>query len=179
VSASASSLAGARVGRARFFGTEAIAGRELVRLGPGPVAIAPMASVDLERVEVLELLAMTLAHLNDAEARREVSPRVPLLMGIRDKLAASLREGPMTYSDAEVSAAVAAIDKHRGGDAGEVGAALAVVGLSAERAAKEAHLRDDLIRVAHRAEASLRQLAEVSGMDRKTVTAIVGVSNRR
>lgn len=51
-----------------------------------------MASVDLERVELLELLAMTLAHLNDAEARREVSSRVPLLMGIRDKLAASLRE---------------------------------------------------------------------------------------
>ena len=85
----------------------------------------------------------------------------------------------MTYSAAEVSAAVAAIDKHRGGDGGEVGAALAVVGLSAERAAKEAQLRDDMIRVAHRAGASLRQLAEVSGMDRKTVTAIVGASNRR
>ena len=85
----------------------------------------------------------------------------------------------MTNSDADVSAAVAAIDKHRGGAAGEVGAALAVVGLSAERAAKEAQIRDDMIRVAHRAGASLRQLAEVSGMDRKTVTAIVGVSNRR
>lgn len=85
----------------------------------------------------------------------------------------------MTYSDAEVSAAVAAIDKHRGHAVGEVGAALAVVGLSAERAAKEAQLRDDMIRVAHRAGASLRQLAEVSGMDRKTVTAIVGVSSRR
>ena len=57
----------------------------------------------------------------------------------------------MTYSDAEVSAAVAAVDKHRGGDAGEVGAALAVVGLSAERATKEAQIRDDMIRVAHRA----------------------------
>ena len=84
----------------------------------------------------------------------------------------------MTYSDADVSAAVAAIDKHRGGVDGEVGAALAVVGLSAERAAKEAQLRDDMIRVAHRAGASLRQLAEVSGMDRKTVTAIVGSSTR-
>ncbi|MEY2433167.1 MAG: hypothetical protein QOC92_2892 [Acidimicrobiaceae bacterium] len=29
---------------------------------------------------MLELLAMTLAHLNDAEARREVSPRVPLFL---------------------------------------------------------------------------------------------------
>jgi hypothetical protein len=82
----------------------------------------------------------------------------------------------MTYSDAEVAAATAAIEKLRGGDAGEVGAALAVVGLSAERAAKEARLRDDMIRVAHRAGASLRQLAEVSGLDRKTVTAIVGAS---
>ncbi|HVM53549.1 MAG TPA: hypothetical protein VM262_10175 [Acidimicrobiales bacterium] len=85
----------------------------------------------------------------------------------------------MTYSDAEVSAAVAAVDKHRGGDAGEVGAALAVVGLSAERATKEAQIRDDMIRVAHRAGASLRQLAEVSGLDRKTVTAIVGANAPR
>ena len=35
---------------------------------------------------------MTLAHLNDAEARREISARVPLLMGIRDKIANALRE---------------------------------------------------------------------------------------
>ena len=79
----------------------------------------------------------------------------------------------MSYSDAQVSSAIAAIDKYRGGDSGQVGAALAVVGLSAERAAKEVRLRDDMIRVAHRAGASLRQLAEVSGLDRKTVTAIV------
>ena len=85
----------------------------------------------------------------------------------------------MTYSDAEVSAAVSAIDKHRGDATGEVGAALAVVGLSAERATKEAQIRDDMIRVAHRAGASLRQLADVSGLDRKTVTAIVGAPARR
>jgi len=54
--------------------------------------IGPTASVDLERVEILELLGMTLAHLNVAEERRELSARVPLLMGIRDKLATSLRE---------------------------------------------------------------------------------------
>jgi hypothetical protein len=51
-----------------------------------------MVNVELERVEALELLGMVLAHLNDAEARREMSARVPMLMGIRDKLAASLRE---------------------------------------------------------------------------------------
>ena len=84
----------------------------------------------------------------------------------------------MSYTDAQVSSAVAAIDKYRGSEMGETGAALAVVGLSAERAAKEAELRDDMIRVAHRAGASLRRLAEVSGLDRKTVTAIVGASAR-
>jgi hypothetical protein len=51
-----------------------------------------MVKVEFERVEALELLGMTLAHLNDAEARVEVSPRVPLLMAIRDKLAQGLRE---------------------------------------------------------------------------------------
>ena len=35
---------------------------------------------------------MTLAQLNEAEARVEVSPRVPLLLAIRDKLALALRE---------------------------------------------------------------------------------------
>jgi len=35
---------------------------------------------------------MTLAHLNDAEARVDVSPRMPLLMAIRDKLARGLRD---------------------------------------------------------------------------------------
>jgi hypothetical protein len=79
----------------------------------------------------------------------------------------------MIYSEAQVAAATAAIEKYRSGEEGEVSAALAVVGLSAERAAREAALRDDMIRVAHRAGASLRQLAEVSGLNRKTVTAIV------
>ena len=79
----------------------------------------------------------------------------------------------MTYTEAEVSAATAAMDKDRGGEGGEVGAALVVVGLSAQRAAKEAQIRDEMIRVAHRAGASIRRLADVSGLGRKTVTAIV------
>ncbi len=53
-----------------------------------------MVGVQLESIEALELLAMTLAHLNDAESRAEVSLRVPLLMAIRDKLARALREEP-------------------------------------------------------------------------------------
>jgi hypothetical protein len=84
----------------------------------------------------------------------------------------------MTNRDADAAAAAAAMEKYRGADDGEVGAALAVVGLSAERAAKEVRLRDDMIRVAHRAGASVRRLAEVSGLNRKTVTAIVADDDR-
>jgi hypothetical protein len=79
----------------------------------------------------------------------------------------------MSYSDAEVFTATAAMEKYRSGNTGELGAALAVVGLSSERAARELGIRDDLIRVAHRAGASIRQLAETSGLGSKTVTAIV------
>ncbi len=57
----------------------------------------------------------------------------------------------MSYSEAEVSAVTAAMDKYRGGEVGEAGSALVVVGLSAERAAKEVRIRNDMIRVAHRA----------------------------
>jgi len=53
-----------------------------------------MVGVQFERVEALELLGMTVAHLNDAEATGEVSPRVPMLMAVRGKLAAALREEP-------------------------------------------------------------------------------------
>lgn len=79
----------------------------------------------------------------------------------------------MSYTDAQVASAVSAAEKHRSDIEGDVGAALVVVGLSAERTAREVARRDDMIRVAHRAGASLRQLAEVSGLNRKTVTAIV------
>jgi hypothetical protein len=64
----------------------------VVLYGPGMATLGPVVRVELERIEALELLGMTLAHLNDAEARVEVSPRVPLLMAIRDKLALALRE---------------------------------------------------------------------------------------
>ncbi len=53
-----------------------------------------MVRGELERIEALELLAMTLAHLNDAESRGEVSPRLPHLLAIRDKRAIALREQP-------------------------------------------------------------------------------------
>jgi hypothetical protein len=79
----------------------------------------------------------------------------------------------MSYTDDDVFVATAALDKYRGGIEGEVGAALAVVGLSAARTAKEARIRDNMIRVAHKSGASIRQLAEVSGLGRKTVTAII------
>jgi len=64
----------------------------MVPCGPPLATLGPVVKVELERVEALELLGMTLAHLNDAEARAEVSARIPLLMAIRDKLAGALRE---------------------------------------------------------------------------------------
>jgi hypothetical protein len=79
----------------------------------------------------------------------------------------------MRYTESDVTAATGAREKYRAGQDGEVGAALMVVGLSAERVAKESDIRDDMIRVAHRAGASIRQLAEVSGLGRKAVTDIV------
>jgi hypothetical protein len=56
------------------------------------VRMGPMVRVELERVEALELLGMTLAHLSIAEAASDLSPRVPLLVAVRDKLALGLRE---------------------------------------------------------------------------------------
>jgi hypothetical protein len=64
----------------------------LVHSAPVMATIGPMANVDFERVEALELLGMTLAHLKVAETSSEMSPQVPLLMSIRDKLARALRE---------------------------------------------------------------------------------------
>jgi hypothetical protein len=52
------------------------------------------------------------------------------------------------------------------------------VGLSAERAAKEARIGDEIIRIAHRVTASIRKLAEVSGLGRKTVTATVSLNTQ-
>jgi hypothetical protein len=64
----------------------------MARFAPLMATMAPVVSTEIERVEALELLGMTLAHLKDAEARAEMSPRVALLMAIRDKLALGLRE---------------------------------------------------------------------------------------
>jgi hypothetical protein len=64
----------------------------VVLYGPPVARVEPVVRVKLQRVEALELLGMTLAHLNVAEARVEMSPRVALLMAIRDKLALSLQE---------------------------------------------------------------------------------------
>jgi hypothetical protein len=82
----------------------------------------------------------------------------------------------MSYSEAEVTAATTAMSKYRDNQDGKVGAALVVVGLSAERADKETKIRDDMIRVAHRAGASIRQLSEISGLGRKAVTDLVSAS---
>ena len=64
----------------------------VARYGPQMVTLGPVVRVELERIEALELLGMVVAHLNHAEASGDLSPRIPTLMGIRDKLAAGLRE---------------------------------------------------------------------------------------
>jgi hypothetical protein len=45
-------------------------------------------------IAALEMLATVLAHLNVSEARADLSPRVPMLIAIRDNLAQGLREEP-------------------------------------------------------------------------------------
>jgi hypothetical protein len=79
----------------------------------------------------------------------------------------------MSYTEQETASAAALMEKYRGAEGAEVGAALVVVGLSAARAARECQVRDDMIRVAHRAGASIRELSEVTGIGRKTITAVV------
>ena len=63
----------------------------MVLFGPLLAMIGPMVPIELERIEALELLGMVLAHLNDAEAAGDMSPRIATLMSIRDKLATGLR----------------------------------------------------------------------------------------
>ena len=67
-------------------------GSLVVQKGPLMANMAPVARIELERVETLELLALVLAHLNHAEVTGELSARVPMLLRIRDKLALALRE---------------------------------------------------------------------------------------
>jgi hypothetical protein len=81
----------------------------------------------------------------------------------------------MSDTEQEADAADAPMEKYKGAKEGAVGASLVVVGLSSARAPKECLIRDDMIRVAHRAGVSIRELSEVSGIGRKTVTAIVSV----
>jgi len=47
-------------------------------------------TVTFERGEALQLLALTLLHLDVASSRDEVTARVPLLLNVRDKLADAL-----------------------------------------------------------------------------------------
>ncbi len=49
-------------------------------------------SLELERIEALDLLGMVQGHLNWALADGELSPRVATLMRVRDKLVAVLQE---------------------------------------------------------------------------------------
>ena len=46
----------------------------MVLNAPPLATMGPVVRIELERIEALELLGMTLAHLKDAEARAEMSP---------------------------------------------------------------------------------------------------------
>ena len=61
----------------------------MVRSGPEVVTLGPV-TVTFERGEALQLLALTLLHLDVASSRDEVTARVPLLLNVRDKLADAL-----------------------------------------------------------------------------------------
>lgn len=65
-----------------------------VRLGPRLATMGPWPPSRWSGSRSSSCWALTLAHLNVAEASGELSPRAPLLMGIRDKLADALREDP-------------------------------------------------------------------------------------
>ena len=64
----------------------------VVPRAPAAATTGTVARIELERIEALELLGMTMAHLNVAEKRTDMSPRVALLMSTRDELAFALRE---------------------------------------------------------------------------------------
>ena len=65
----------------------------MAQIAPLIASTKLVVRIEVERVEVLELLGLTLNHLKDAaDARAEMSPPVALLMAIRDKLALGLTE---------------------------------------------------------------------------------------
>ena len=79
----------------------------------------------------------------------------------------------MTFTYDDAVAADALLGQLSAGLEGDAGTAIACVALCARRVAREVAVRNTLIRVAHESGASLRQIADASGLDRKTVTAIV------
>ena len=60
-----------------------------------------------------------------------------------------------------------------------VGAAVAAAGLLAERAAQEVSDRDRVIRIAKREGATLRALAEATGLSRQTIANICAASSAK
>ncbi len=84
-----------------------------------------------------------------------------------------------TALDRIADAAVAELSAARPSD-DAVGAAVAAAGLLAERAAQEVSDRDRVIRIAKREGATLRALAEATGLSRQTIANIcAGTSPKR
>ena len=77
--------------------------------------------------------------------------------------------------DRLADAALAELSAARGSD-DPVGAAVAAAALLAERAAQETSDRDRVIRIARREGATLRRLAEATGLSRQTIANICATS---
>ncbi len=80
-----------------------------------------------------------------------------------------------TARDRVADAAMAELGAVRPSD-DAVGAAIAAAGLLAERAADEISDRDRVIRIAKREGATLRALAEATGLSRQTIANICAAS---
>ncbi len=80
-----------------------------------------------------------------------------------------------TARDRVADAAMAELEAVRPSD-DAVGAAIAAAGLLAERAADEISDRDRVIRIAKREGATLRALAEATGLSRQTIANICAAS---
>ena len=62
-------------------------------LGPLCGTMGPMITVELERVEALELLGMVIARLNEPRID-PMAPRIALLMSLQERLTQALWEAP-------------------------------------------------------------------------------------
>lgn len=138
-------------------------------------------TLQLDRTEALELLAVVQATLNAIARSRELVVGAAILTGVREKLIDALEsDSSMERTDMRTTpsaldrladAALAELSDVRPRD-DAAGAAVAAAALLARRAALEVVDRDRVIRIARREGATLRTLAEATGLSRQTIANI-------